>query len=78
MMPDLTDASGAGAALVLLAVLRAATPILFAALGGLLSELAGCINVGLEGIMLIAAFFGVIGAIYAQRWFPGVAPWLIP
>lgn len=78
MTPGPDDASGVGAALVLLAVLRAATPILFAALGGLVSELAGCINVGLEGMMLIAAFFGVIGAIYAQRWFPGLAPCLYP
>lgn len=78
MTLDLSVVTGAGAVLVLLAVLRAATPILFASLGGLVSELAGCINVGLEGIMLIAAFFGVIGAIYAQRWFPGLAPWLYP
>ncbi|SFU93837.1 ABC transporter permease [Pseudoduganella namucuonensis] len=67
-----------GAAAVLLAVLRAATPILFAALGGLVSELAGCVNVALEGIMLLAAFFGVMGAVYGQRWFPGLAPALYP
>jgi simple sugar transport system permease protein len=78
MSPDLSGVAGAGAVLLLIAVLRAATPILLAALGGLVSELAGCINVALEGIMLIAAFFGVIGALYAERWFPGLAPWLYP
>jgi simple sugar transport system permease protein len=56
------------------AVLRATTPILLAALGGLISDLAGSINVGLEGLMLIAAFFGVIGAVYAGVWWPGLSP----
>lgn len=81
MSADLTAAggfAGMGAALLLIALLRAATPILLAALGGLVSELAGCINVALEGTTLIAAFFGVIGAFYGERWFPGLAPWLYP
>lgn len=56
------------------AVLRATTPILLAALGGLISDLAGSINVGLEGLMLIAAFFGVIGATHAAMWWPGLSP----
>jgi simple sugar transport system permease protein len=62
----------------LLAVLRNATPVIFAALGGLISDLAGSINVALEGLMLIAAFFGVIVSVYAGRWFPGLAPWILP
>jgi ABC-type uncharacterized transport system permease subunit len=57
------------------AVVRSTTPILFAALGGLVSELAGCINVALEGLMLLAAFFAVIGAWYFGRYVPGAAPW---
>ena len=59
----------------LVAVLRATTPILFAALGGLVSDLAGSINVALEGLMLVAAFFGVMGAVYAGQWLPGLSPW---
>jgi ABC-type uncharacterized transport system permease subunit len=80
MTPDvMTDAGLVGALIVLaIAVVRAAVPILFAALGGLVSELAGCINIALEGTMLIAAFFGVIGALYVQRWFPGLPLWLAP
>ena len=70
MSPELLAWAGAGIA-ILLAVLRAATPILLAALGGMVSELAGCINVALEGIMLVAAFFGVIGALYGEHWLPG-------
>src|SRR5262249_56752025 len=49
------------AAELLAAALRIATPLLFAALGGILSERAGVFAVGLEGMMLAGAFAGVIG-----------------
>jgi general nucleoside transport system permease protein len=49
------------AAELLAAALRIATPLLFAALGGILSERAGVFAVGLEGMMLTGAFAGVIG-----------------
>ena len=45
---------------ILAAALRIATPLLFAALGGILSERAGVFAVGLEGMMLSGAFAGVI------------------
>jgi len=45
---------------ILAAALRIATPLLFAALGGILSERAGVFAVGLEGMMLAGAFAGVI------------------
>jgi general nucleoside transport system permease protein len=44
----------------LAASLRIATPLLFAALGGILSERAGIFAVGLEGMMLAGAFAGVV------------------
>lgn len=56
------------------AILRAATPMVFAALGGLISELAGVINVALEGMMLIAAFFGVVGSAWAASMWPDASP----
>lgn len=42
--------------------IRVATPILFPALGAVICERAGVVNLGLEGIMLISALFGVIGS----------------
>jgi ABC-type uncharacterized transport system permease subunit len=64
------------AAALFAALLRASAPVILAALGGLVSELCGVINVGLEGLMLVGAFFGVIGSAYAPGWFPGAAPWV--
>jgi len=44
------------------ATVRIATPILMAAMGGILTERAGTFAVGLEGMMLSGAFSGVVGA----------------
>ncbi|NMB01236.1 MAG: ABC transporter permease [Firmicutes bacterium] len=41
-------------------MLRVTTPILFAALGAVVSELAGAVNIGLEGLMLISGVTGVL------------------
>jgi simple sugar transport system permease protein len=54
------------------AALRFATPLLFGALGGIMSERSGVINVGLEGMMLMGAFFGIFGADVFGSWFLGV------
>lgn len=46
--------------LTLAAAVRAGTPILFAALGELLAERAGVLNLGVEGMMLVGALTGFI------------------
>jgi ABC-type uncharacterized transport system permease subunit len=45
----------------LAATVRTATPLLFAALGETLTEQAGVINVGLEGIVIAGAFASLVG-----------------
>ena len=46
----------------LAAAIRIATPLMLAALGGILSERAGVFAVGLEGMMLMGAFSSAVGA----------------
>jgi simple sugar transport system permease protein len=46
--------------LILAAAVRAGTPILLAALGELLAERAGILNLGVEGMMLVGALIGFI------------------
>ncbi len=43
---------------ILSAAIRSGTPILFATLGEILTEKAGVLNLGLEGLMLLGAFSG--------------------
>ena len=44
------------------AALRLSVPIVFAALGGIYAEKSGVINIGLEGLLIISAFTGVVVA----------------
>jgi simple sugar transport system permease protein len=53
-------------------VLVFATPLTFGALGGMVSERSGVVNVGLEGMMLMGAFWGVYGADKGGSWVVGI------
>jgi len=60
------------------AALRMATPIAFASLGGIFSERAGIINIGLEGMMLTSAFTGVAASYFSGNpWFGVLAAVLV-
>lgn len=55
------------------AALRVSTPILLAALGEMLAERAGVLNLGIEGTMLLAAFVGFVAAHQSGSLWVGLA-----
>jgi len=59
--------------LTLAATLRVATPLILCAMGGLFSERSGIIDVGLEGKMLMAAFFAAATSAVTDSAWLGVA-----
>jgi simple sugar transport system permease protein len=63
-------------------MLRATTPLLFAALGGLFSERSGVVNIALEGIIIFGALAAALAAYYVElphlQRTPGAVVWYAP
>lgn len=56
---------------LLAAMLRLSTPITLAAIGAVICERSGIVNIAMEGIMIIGAFFAVVGTFLTGNPFLG-------
>jgi general nucleoside transport system permease protein len=63
---------------LIFSAVRSATPLIFAALGGLFSERSGVINIALEGMMLAGAFTAAIATFEFSRPDLGLPSYLPP
>lgn len=61
----------AGAVAIVFMTLRSLVPILLASVGEIVTERSGVVNIGLEGILLLGAFFAVVVDVRVQQ--PGLA-----
>lgn len=62
--------------LIVASMLKYSTPLIFTSIGGTFSERGGIVNVGLEGIMVIGAFAGVLFNLTFAESFGNATPWI--
>ncbi len=53
-----------------------AAPLIFGAIGGVFSERSGVVNIGIEGIMVIGAFVGIVFNLFTADSLGGLTPWV--
>lgn len=63
-------------ALMVASMLKYSAPLIFTSIGGTFSERGGIVNVGLEGIMVIGAFAGVLFNLTFAESFGDATPWI--
>lgn len=62
--------------IIIPSMIALAAPLIFTAIGGVFSERAGVVNIGLEGLMVFGAFTSIVFTLTFGDSLGGLTPWL--